>query len=491
MSWFRDAVVVAIAASSAVSARADDASPPRDDEDDEAPRLHYEMAALEAAIVLAIPATAYWMTKNHQSIDWTMDWDWVTWRQKLFSVDKLRFDSNPFGVNAFRHSIAGILDYHIGRSNGFGMADSAAIAFGAGALWEYLIEYRENPSINDLIINGIVGLAVGEPLWQLGQLWRGGRMSLADRARTALFSPLDATHDLYRDPPRRRRRAWREIELGTGVTMRVEAGARAELAGAADLDLVSHAPFVAGTAGDWPTRPGAWSRIHGRVRFGDRGDGARITGAFLHSRTSLMGRAILDGSGAGAFLGIGTAFTYRREQLATEWERVAIAHLVGPQLQLSTRTARYTLRWDAAIYGDFAMTHAIVFGPGTPFPSPPPRVTALQTSGYYHAVGGSAISRLRAAAGEWRVDVELAGHRMWQLDIADRNNAADVTALSEPLTANGARDWRGFARLKLTYQPDRWGIAATADGAHRRGACDTLARALSDLTLGLVANLDL
>jgi hypothetical protein len=365
------------------------------------------------------------------------------------------------------------------------------LAFGAGAFWEYFIEYRENPSINDLIINGAAGVAIGEPLWQIGQLWRGGRMSLADRARTALFSPLDATHDLYRAPPRRRRRAWREIELGAGVTTRVEAGARAELTGAADVDLVSHAPFAAGTPGDRPTRPGAWSRIHGRVRFGDRGDGARLTGAFLHTRTSLGGHAILDGSGAGAFLGIGTAFTYRREQLATEWDRLAIAHLAGPQLQLSKRTARYTLRWDAALYGDFAMTHAIVFGPGTPFPSPPPRVTALQTSGYYHAVGGSAMSRLRAAAGAWRVDVELAGHRMWQLDIADRNDAADVTDLGEPLTANGTRDWRAFARLKLTYQPDRWGIAATADGAYRRGAYGPLARELADLTIGLVVNLDL
>ena len=306
-----------------------------------------------------------------------------------------------------------------------------------------------------------------------------------------MFSPFDAGHDLYRAPPRRRRAAWRELELGAGVTTRVETGARAELAVAADLEVVSHAPFAAGTRGDGPTSPGAWSRIHGRMRFGDHGDGARTTGAFLHSRTSLAGRAIQGDAGAGAFLGLGTAFSYRRERLATEWDRLAIAHLAGPQLQLSKRTARGTLLWDAALYGDFAMTQALVFGPASPFPLPPPRITALQTSGYYHALGGSAMTRLRAAAGAWRVDLELEAHRLWQIDLADRNDAADASGLGEPLTANGTRDGRVFGRAQLTYQPDRWGISATADGAYRHGAWGGRARTLSDLTLGLAMSLAL
>ena len=91
------------------------------------------MAALEAALVLAIPASS---TGDHGApVDFgppTTGLEHLA--PKLFSLDKVRFDSNPFGVNAFRHPIVGcVSDYHIG-SNGFSLSDSTLIAFD-GVFW--------------------------------------------------------------------------------------------------------------------------------------------------------------------------------------------------------------------------------------------------------------------------------------------------------------------------------------------------------------------
>src|SRR5262245_17489100 len=151
---------------------------------------HFLTAAGWGALELAIPAWYYWHTQDEQEVDWTRP----SWKDKL-TLHSLRFDTNPFHVNAIRHPLTGVGDYQIARSNGFSALESTLFAYLAGALWEFCIEYYEDPSINDLIMNGAGGLAIGEPFYQIGQLWRGGELTAADRLRTAAFSPFAATQD--------------------------------------------------------------------------------------------------------------------------------------------------------------------------------------------------------------------------------------------------------------------------------------------------------
>src|SRR5258705_4874090 len=105
------------------------------------PDAHTVTAALEEAIVFAIPTAYYWKTQKHQSVDWELDGSWASWKVKLFSTEKLKFDTNPFHVNAIRHPVAGVIDYQIARTNGFGWIAATGFTYVKSALWEYLVEY--------------------------------------------------------------------------------------------------------------------------------------------------------------------------------------------------------------------------------------------------------------------------------------------------------------------------------------------------------------
>lgn len=484
-------VVAALAAPArADHGETDDASGETGDIDDEG--HHVAAAAIWATLELVIPALYYWDTQDQQEVDWTRP----SWIDKL-TLRAVRFDTNPFHVNAIRHPLAGIGDYQIARSNGFGVLASTLFAYAAGAVWEFGIEHYEDPSLNDLIMNGAGGLAIGEPLYQIGQLWRGGELSVSDRIRTAVFSPFAATQDLWRMHRRwHRRRAWRELAFVAGlVSHRLDDGAsRGEVAIGLDFDVVRHPGFVVPGAHDGWIAPGAWSRIALGMRFGDLDAGSQPVATAFRSRTAIAGTYTQDDAGDGCLLALGTAFTYRRDRLARAWDHVAIGHLLGPQLQLSRRDGQVELRWDLAAYGDFGMIDAHVFGPVSPLPRPPPYLSTLQVEGYYSAAGASIEARLRAERGAWHADLELTGHRLWSLDFADRaKQIPDVSRTRTTATAaipaapHGVSDLRVYGHVELGVRAGTWGIAAAADAAYRRGSWRDLERTTGDWMVGVLA----
>jgi hypothetical protein len=493
---YRLRLVGLVVAALAAPARAD-----RDDTGDESTdagdeERHLAAAAIWATLELVIPALYYWQTQDQQEVDWTRP----GLADKL-TLHSVRFDTNPFHVNAIRHPLAGIGDYQIVRSNGFGVLASTLFAYLAGAVWELGIEYYEDPALNDLIMNGAGGLAIGEPLYQIGQLWRGGELSPSDRIRTAAFSPFAATQDLWRSHRgRHRRRAWRDVAFTAGlVSHRLDDGGhRGEVAIGLDFDVVRHGPFVVPGAHEGPIAPGAWSRIALDLRLGGIGAARQPMATAFHSRTAIAGTYVQDAAGNGRLLALGTAFTYRRDQLARAGDHVAIAHLVGSQLQLSRRGGPVALRWDLAAYGDFGLIDAHVFGPVSPLPAPPPYLSTLQVQGYYNAAGASIEARVRVERGAWHAELELTGHRLWSLDFADRaKQTSDVSrtaapappppAAAIPATPHGVSDLRIYGHAALGIRRGPWGVAATADAAYRHGRWRDLARATGDWTLGALA----
>jgi hypothetical protein len=454
--------------------------------------LYFLTAAAWATIVMAVPGWYYWHTQSAQEVDWT----WPSWSDKL-TLHSIRFDTNPFHVNAIRHPLAGIGDYQIARTNGFGLLGSTVLAYLAGAVWEFFVEYYEDPSLNDLIMNGAGGLAIGEPLYQIGQLWRGGELSPSDRIRTAAFSPFAAAQDLWR-PHRawQRRRAFRDLALFAGAAHhRIDDGTeRRELVVGLDIDVVRHAGFVVPGAHDGWIAPGAWSRLALGLSLMDLGAGNQPAATSFRTRTALAGRYTQDDAGNGRLFALGAAFTYRRDRLAHAWDRVVIAELFGPQLQLSKRNHQTELRWDLAAYADFGMIEAHVFRPVSPLPRPPPYLSTLQVQGYYDAGGVTVESRMRVAHGMWHVDLELAGHELWSLDFADRvQQTADLSRIAAltrqgiPPTPHGVSDLRIYGHAELGARQGPWGVAATADAAYRSGRWQDLERTTHDWTLGVLA----
>ena len=473
---------------SVVPAHADD-----DDQDqDDPPRIG--VALTESITFQAIIAALYWHQTYEENVDADLHWDIPSWADKL-SFDAVRFDTNPFYMNAVRHPLMSIVHYQIGRTNGLGMLGSTLLSSAQAVLWEYLIEFREYPSINDLIVSSFSGLEIGEPLWQIGQLWRGGVLTVGDRVKTTLFSPFDGAHDAVRTRQTKwwRPRAWRTIAFDAGGLRRRldDAEARTEFVIGGDIDVVNDPRYVSPGPQHHRIRPGTWSRIRGRLSLGDAGSSTEIVGVQVASRTSIVGDYQHDADGDGRFFGLGAGFTYHRDRLADAWDHVAIFHLLGPQLQLARRTPGLALRWDVAMYGDFALIDAHVFSPTPPFPRPPPYVSTIQANGYYDGAGVSVASRLRFETTSWSLDAEVDGHRIWQLDFGDRVQDVEARSTTGLANAHGVSDVRLYWRAQLGYRVGRFGIAGTVEGSHLRSSWEDLEQQSSLSAVGLLARVDL
>lgn len=447
------------------------------DDDDGPPR--YTIAFVESAIAFAIPTIFYARDHDHGDID--LGWDWESWEDKL-SGSAIRFDTNKFNTNATNHPLFSVINYHIGRTNNFGMAGSTLICIENIILWEFFVEFAEYPSVNDLIINAVTGVEIGEPLYQIGQLWRGGEVTVGDRLRTAVFSPIDAMHDAFpRKYPRWwRREAWRSIVLEAGSWRRVTDGAHGltEVTLTGDIDIVSDRHFVSPGEQDGRIKAGSWSRIRGQVRFGDTRDSSSLSAVRLQTRTAFGGHYRQYESGTGQYFGAGGGFTYRQEMLPAQRDRVALAHLVGPQLQLSRRTPSLAVRLDLAGYADFGFMDAHAFE-ANPFPQPPPYTNVLAAQGYYDAAGITGNARFRVDSPSWSFDTELDAHRVWQIDAPDREKGGP----------HGASDARVYLRTQLAYRFRQFGVGAIAEGNLRDGTFKNVKRTTYEHVYGVLGQL--
>src|SRR5215831_18503328 len=95
---------------------------PSDDEEPDQP-AEYKTAFVESFIVLGISASWYYSHWKENQVDFDLNWDWPSWKRKL-NFSAVRFDTNEFAVNAVHHPLQSIIQYHIGRTNHFGMLGS-------------------------------------------------------------------------------------------------------------------------------------------------------------------------------------------------------------------------------------------------------------------------------------------------------------------------------------------------------------------------------
>ena len=113
---------------------------------------HYVRTVEELAVIDGVIGAAwYWTNQDLNQRDWELRWDWPSWRRKLVTFDAVRFDSNDFTTNGVNHMFSGGVYYLTGRTNNLGMAESFVLGAAASTVWEYVIEYKELVSANDLI----------------------------------------------------------------------------------------------------------------------------------------------------------------------------------------------------------------------------------------------------------------------------------------------------------------------------------------------------
>jgi len=432
----------------------------------------WTLITLETMGVIGVGAVWYWVNVDFQKQDWELRWDWDSWRDKLFSTKYWRFDTNEFYTNAVRHPFAGVLNYQTGRANGLGMLGSSILNFFAATAWEYIVEFKEYPSINDIIVNTSSGVAIGEPLFQIGRFGRGHANGYAERTLASSVDPFDWLHGWVagaRHPGPDS--AWYRLGFSAGVgSTRIDDESRNEGELALDLDLVTQPHYGrAGSYSGW-TQPGAWNRVTADVHLDDpAGEAGLAPGTYVRAQTSFFGHYSQDVHqdaeglhGSSLFVGAATAYLYDRRRLNGEWDRLGVAHLGGPRLELVHYGGGMALSWELAGYVDFAMIHAYAFD--EPFvTNADPLTSTLLAQGYYYGGGGTITNRLRLDAYHASIELEVRVHQYWSIDGYDRHASPD--------NIHDVLDQRLYGELQLEVRPGAspFAVGASVEGALRRG----------------------
>ncbi len=106
----------------------------------------------------------YWINKHENMEDWEYKPDREGFEKKI--TDGWSLDTNAFRTNTIYHIYSGAVYYQAGRSNEYGFLASVAWAFTGSLIWEYIGEFREQVSTNDMIFTTMGGAVCGEALRQ-------------------------------------------------------------------------------------------------------------------------------------------------------------------------------------------------------------------------------------------------------------------------------------------------------------------------------------
>jgi hypothetical protein len=405
---------------------------------------HVGRAVLETVGILAAGLVWYWRDLNFNTRDWDLTWDGESWKRKLVTFDALRFDQNLFQTNAVSHSRAGLAHYQILRANGFGAPASIAGTFATSVVWEYLVEFKELISANDIIVNSVAGFALGEPFYQLGEFFLRSSPSLFSRGMAGALSPVATMNDWVDGRRRTRdagdpfgftREAWHRFHLTGAMASRTfdRTIRRDEVGLGLGAELVMLPGYGRpGHLRTW-TEPGAFTAISAELDLASR----RNAGGVLRTRTTLAGHygqeydRRWDGrvAGRGRLLGIGSGFEYEEVERPDGQDYLAVMNIVGPVWEIAARSNDVQVRWLGELYGDFAMVKSLAMEGRMPVmagsvyhPADSGGIIpgVLGARGYYFALGLTASSRLLLEYWGWDAGIEWRGDRFRSIAGLDR-----------------------------------------------------------------------
>ena len=399
-------------------------------------------AALETGLIFGVGALWYW-DRTWYSSDWDLRFTWPAWGQK-FDLGAVRFDADRFDTNANSHPRAGLYYFQAARGNGLSFAESYLWVFTTSVIWEYVVEFNEFPSINDMILTPQGGAVVGEATYRLGRFFDAGSPTLMNRVGAFLFSPFAVVDDLasgrrpsaegatdaYGFP----RAIHHRFALALDVLASDLDGARGDLqALGVETALVSHRGYRRPGHDAVTVGPGEWTELGAQVLYGRP---AGVQGFDFHSSTLLVGRYFRrydelypsdswrpdNVRGWGALLGLSTAFDYNTRDLAYGDDKVAGAGLVGPVVEIGSEHGRESIRFALATYYSFAMVDSLVYAAyGDPFTVAAVEInTPLRQQGYYFGQGLSSASSIVARLGDFELSLTTSIAAYWSINVRDR-----------------------------------------------------------------------
>lgn len=375
--------MLALHGAPAWAAAASGASP----EPEPPPRLapeppNYWLPALEIGAALGLGAAWYWIDDRN-----VFDWDKPSIEQRL-NGEAWRFDNNTLALNYLWHPAEGASFYFMARANRLGWLGSFGYAVAGSTAWEYLIEFNEKVSINDMWVTPLAGVALGEPLFKLA--WK-----LAGKSEP-----------------------WSRLELGYGFGLASRAGGGAAALHAVGFDarLVSLAGYRgAATQGGW-FHEAEHTSFSARLDAVEGGLGAELSG-----RTLPLGYRLPAKRGESNLVGLGVGSEYRDSRALGFDDQRGLLHFPGLALELSRRRAGLVAELDAGAFVSFGSLSATGYAAWRARQPELRTKTVLERHGYFYGWGGAAAARGSLTYGAWGLDAHVAWVRLHSIEGLDRS----------------------------------------------------------------------
>jgi uncharacterized protein DUF3943 len=138
--------------------------------DNERLQPHHARSFLEMGAGLALGTGGYWLLMKRNVADWDNPRP-----LSRFDGSAWVLDNNSIGVNFLGHPLTGGLSYSFARANHQSVAGAFAYSFLTSFVWEFVIEFKEKVSVNDVVVTPGAGLPIGEFFHKLGLYLDSGR----------------------------------------------------------------------------------------------------------------------------------------------------------------------------------------------------------------------------------------------------------------------------------------------------------------------------
>lgn len=371
------------------------------------PRVAYRLlASAENLAILGYGFSNYWMNVDDNSVDWELSWSTPSFRKKLWTLEAVRLDTNKFQTNTLSHPAAGVYTYLAARGSRLSIGESFAFALASSALWEYVGEYREKVSVNDLIFTPQAGPAIGEPLHQLGLFFERGEDNLLTRLLSIGFSPFHFFHRYVGGwTPMRATTVdklgfpadiWHRFDLFAGASADVDPqgwrisqqyiGASTELINVPEYNKPGNVTHSL-PAGSVTNMRLSWLVDNRGIHQSDFVSRAMLGGVYDQSVTSDDANGL---SGHALFAGPSTAFNYATHTYDTRADdKLGIVNALGGTVDATIYQGRLRARIGLEAYADFAAVNSMAIDDYLDEYGHEGLKTVLQQRQYYFAIGAT------------------------------------------------------------------------------------------------------
>jgi hypothetical protein len=380
--------------------------------------VRYGRAAMELVGVLGIGTAYYWIVSDPNK----QDWDYIDIGDRSINVE-VKFDNNMFRTNFLLHPLAGTMSYWLSRANGLDIYRASAASFLSSAVFEFVLEWLEKPSINDLIATPFGGIAAGEFFFHLGD-YLNSAFGHDNTLQRVLAYSIGAPQGINTamegdDAPLGTRDAlgytaayWHRFSAGYGIADVVnDRGHQGTL-----HDLLFEATLVAMPGFRQPGRfsidfkQGNFTEARlrtsiadGLLKDVDLWFGADLVGHYRQDYTGSP-RALV---GSGAMLAASVDMRYVDRWLLNRRDQFAMFHFLGPSGKVwFALGGGLMVEGEARLHLDFAGVTSPAYKKLVAERGAEGTKTVLQLQNYYQGMGGSG----RASASVSLAGFELGGH---------------------------------------------------------------------------------